>query len=114
MNERHVYKPPKWVDDTAPIVANEIRTTVFDEINARPFTITNCPNCGAPNNGAGRCEYCGTVFATKKNDNAYDVKGGIGNKTLATIIGTDFSSEADRTCIRRFNKEKGIWEWKQK
>ena len=24
--------------------------------------ITNCPNCGAPLLGYGRCEYCGTVI----------------------------------------------------
>ncbi len=24
--------------------------------------ITNCPNCGAPLSGYGRCEYCGTVI----------------------------------------------------
>ena len=24
--------------------------------------VTNCPNCGAPLRGYGRCEYCGTVF----------------------------------------------------
>lgn len=41
-------------------------------------------------------------------------KEGVGNKTLVTIIGADFSNEADRTCIRRFSEEKGIWEWKQK
>ena len=24
--------------------------------------VTNCPNCGAPLRGYGRCEYCGTVI----------------------------------------------------
>ena len=24
--------------------------------------VTNCPNCGAPLHGYGRCEYCGTVI----------------------------------------------------
>ena len=24
--------------------------------------ITNCPNCGAPLKGYGRCDYCGTVI----------------------------------------------------
>lgn len=24
--------------------------------------ITNCPNCGAPLRGYGRCDYCGTVI----------------------------------------------------
>ena len=27
----------------------------------------NCPNCGAPIDGTGRCPYCGTVFEKAKN-----------------------------------------------
>ena len=25
--------------------------------------MTNCPNCGAPVDGSGRCGYCGTAFS---------------------------------------------------
>ena len=25
--------------------------------------VTNCPNCGAPLRGYGKCEYCGTVIS---------------------------------------------------
>ena len=30
-------------------------------MSARNY-ITNCPNCGAPLHGYGRCEYCGTII----------------------------------------------------
>lgn len=30
-------------------------------MSARDY-VTNCPNCGAPLRGYGKCEYCGTVI----------------------------------------------------
>lgn len=31
--------------------------------------ITNCPNCGAPLNKHGICDYCGTILKTPKEVN---------------------------------------------
>lgn len=33
------------------------------------YHITNCPNCGAPIDGSGKCSYCGTVY--RKENNVY-------------------------------------------
>ena len=28
--------------------------------------MTNCPNCGAPLDGSGKCKYCGTTFEEQR------------------------------------------------
>ncbi len=34
--------------------------------------MTNCKNCGAPLNGSGKCEYCGTVFRKPRKTGSID------------------------------------------
>lgn len=72
---------------------------------------TNCPNCGAPLNSMGKCDYCGTVVSFNhelipiiiENKKAISLQGA--SYVSSEVVANLGAEEATKMCLNQIAKQ---------